>query len=184
MSEEGRKWGLLTLSPLFLRRVPTGSLSISRRVLPGVTAPWTTMVVRSRVCVSVGVWALVRVCEVGVLAIPSSLAAGVHASFARGCVRRRKEVSGVNARVLCASLCRFSLLCWNTSHSASPCYAPLCRSRGEWVCESVCERERERALSLLSLLRHWQPPHLLLLLLLPASHTHFLQSGGLTRSLD
>ena len=75
----------LTLSPLFLRRVPTGSLSISRRVLPGVTAPWTTMV-RSRVCVSVGVRAWVRVCEVGVLAVPSSLAAGVHTSLACVCV--------------------------------------------------------------------------------------------------
>lgn len=49
---------LLTLSPLFLLSVPTGSLSISRRVLPGVTAPWTTML-RSRVRVSVGVCACV-----------------------------------------------------------------------------------------------------------------------------
>lgn len=42
-------------------------------------------------------------------------------------------------------------------------------------CVRVCERERERALSLLSLLlsllQLWQLP-------LPASHTHFLQLGA------
>ncbi|TWW76418.1 hypothetical protein D4764_13G0010800 [Takifugu flavidus] len=88
-------------------KVPTGSFSISRRVLPGVTAPWTTMV-RSTVCVSVGVWTCV--CEVGVLSVPSSLAAGIHTS---SCL-------------------------------------PLHKAAAE--CVRVCEREREHALSLLSLL--------------------------------
>lgn len=76
---KGKPW--LTLSPLFLRRVPTGSFSISRRVLPGVTAPWTTMV-RSTVRTSVGVWTCV--CEVGVLSVPSSLAAGIHTTLCVG----------------------------------------------------------------------------------------------------
>lgn len=85
---KGKPW--LTLSPLFLRRVPTGSFSISRRVLPGVTAPWTTMV-RSTVCTSVGVWTCV--CEVGVLSVPSSLAAGIHTTSCVGVYGEIKYVS-------------------------------------------------------------------------------------------
>lgn len=85
---KGKPW--LTLSPLFLRRVPTGSFSISRRVLPGVTAPWTTMV-RSTLCTSVGVWTCV--CEVGVLSVPSSLAAGIHTTSCVGVYEGIKCVS-------------------------------------------------------------------------------------------
>lgn len=88
-NRKGRGKPCLTLSPLFLRRVPTGSFSISRRVLPGVTAPWTTMV-RSTVRVSVGVWTCV--CEVGVLSVPSSLAAGIHTNSCVGLCRGEKSV--------------------------------------------------------------------------------------------
>lgn len=101
---KGKPW--LTLSPLFLRRVPTGSFSISRRVLPGVTAPWTTMV-RSTVCTSVGVWACG--CEVGVLSVPSSLAAGIRTTSRVGVYGGIKCVS-----LRCVSVCGS---CNNEHHS-------------------------------------------------------------------
>lgn len=102
-----------------------------------------------------------RVCEVGVLAIPSSLAAGVHASFARGCVRRRKKcVVSTSASYVplsasfpsCAETLPILLLSaalHSAAHEVNECVR---------VCVCERERERERALSLLSLLRHWQLP--------------------------
>lgn len=104
-----------------------------------------------------------RVCEVGVLAIPSSLAAGVHASFARGCVRRRKKcVVSTSASYVplsasfpsCAETLPILLLS-AALHSAAQEVNECVR-----VCVCERERERERALSLLSLLRHWQLPPL------------------------
>lgn len=165
----------LTLSPLFLLRVPTGSFSMSRRVLPGVTAPWTTMV-RSTVCPSVGVWTCV--CEVGVLSVPSSLAAGIHTT---SWVSVYRGIKCVSLWCVCASAYGS---CNNEHHSygflstsislrvETLSILPLSATAPQ-SCVKVCER-RGGMLCLPSPPWNWQLP-------LPHSLSSF---GGLTRSLD